>query len=274
MTDLERAAFESNRRRWDEMAAVHRRDATGFYGVDRFVAGVSDLTPIELAELGDIVGKRVAHLQCHFGMDTIRLARRGAAVTGLDFSERAIGEARALAAEVNSDARFVLGNVYDAREHLSGDFDLVFTTWGTIVWLPDVARWARVIASLLRPGGALYFADAHPMLLCHEADGVRLVLSDDWQTPADKPLIYTESTSYTGDATAEHVSYEWIHSLGSIVDALAAAGLRIAWVHEHDALPWPQVATMTRGADGMFQLPPDGPKMPVALSIRAVKPER
>jgi SAM-dependent methyltransferase len=265
-------AFEANRRRWDELADVHRRDASGFYGVERFLAGESDLTPIERAEVGDLGGRRVAHLQCHFGMDTIRLARHGAAVTGLDFSQTAIAEGRRLAAQLGSEASFVLGNVYDARELLSDDFDLVFTTWGTIVWLPDLGGWARVIASLLRPGGALYFADAHPMLLCHEAIDGRLVLSEDWQTPPERPLIYTDSASYSGDATAEHTSYQWIHSLGGIVDAISGAGLQIEWVHEHGELPWRQLPTMSRGSDGMFRLPPDGPRIPAAVSIRAVKP--
>jgi SAM-dependent methyltransferase len=264
-------AFERNRRRWDALAPLHREDATGFYGVERFLAGGDTLTPIVARELGDVRGLRIAHLQCHFGMDSISLARRGADVAGLDFSAAAIAEAKKLAIRTGFEIEFVLGNVYEAREKLTGLFDRVFTSWGTVVWLPDMPRWARVVASLLKPGGWLYFADGHPMLLCHDADGQRLVLTEDWQTPVDKPLIYSAGGSYTGDATGVMESHEWIHSVGTMVNALIGAGLDIAWVKEHDGLPWQQISIMARGADGLFHLPAGCKQLPLALSIKAVR---
>ena len=120
--------------------------------------------PIEAAEIGEVDGKRVVHLQCHIGLDTLALARRGAAVAGVDFSGNAIAAARALAAESGLAAHFVEANVYDAVAETEGPFDIVYTTWGTIGWLPDIRRWADVVAGLLVPGGFLYFADHHPIL--------------------------------------------------------------------------------------------------------------
>src|SRR6185295_3519013 len=158
MTDY----LDINRRNWDERAAIHARDATGDYMLDRFRAGEDALHAIEAAELGDISGKRVLHLQCHIGRDTLCLVRRGAIVTGLDFSGAALNVARRLSAETGLKADFVEGTVDQAPHLAPGPFDLVFTTWGTICWLPDVSKWAKVIASVLRPGGELYFADAHP----------------------------------------------------------------------------------------------------------------
>src|SRR5437773_9797030 len=142
--------FTANRRSWDERVAIHRRDASGFYAVERFLVGDKHLHAIEQGELGDVAGKRIAHLQCHFGLDTLILARLGAIVSGLDFSPAAIEEARRLAAETGVAAEFVGANVYAARAALSGEFDIAYVTWGTICWLPDIPALARVIASLIK----------------------------------------------------------------------------------------------------------------------------
>lgn len=265
-------AFAANRSLWDELVALHRRDATGFYQVERFLAGEDILLPIEAAEIGDVAGLRVAHLQCHFGMDSICLARRGATVVGLDFSAPAIAEARRLADRMGADAAFVEGNVYDARRLLDGDFDLVYTTWGTVTWLPDIVAWAGVVASLLKPGGALYFADDHPATAGLEIVDGDIVQRFDWRTPRDRPIVETGEASYTGDETTHHTTYEWIHPLADMVNALIGAGMRLAWVHEHTMLPWRRFATMQAGNDRMYRLPEGYPRIPLALSIRAVKP--
>src|SRR5499427_4180454 len=141
-----------NRRNWDERAAIHARDTTGFYTLDRFCAGESALHKIEAAELGDVHGKRVLHLQCHIGLDTLRLARLGAVATGLDFSGAAVEAARGLAKETGLKADFVQGTVDEAPRLTPGPFDLVFTTWGVLCWLPDMRIWASVVASVLAPG--------------------------------------------------------------------------------------------------------------------------
>lgn len=262
-------ALEINRHAWDALAAVHRRDATGFYGVESLLAGADILSPIEAAEIGDVRGLRVAHLQCHLGLDSICLARRGASVVGIDFSPAAIREARQLAELARVAVRFVEANVYDAREHVDGDFDLVYTTWGTIVWLPDIPRWAHVIASLLRPGGRLYFADAHPALLCCDMIDGRLVVTANWRTAAEQPLVETGDRSYTGDVVPSRETWQWVHPTGAILNALIDAGLRIEWVREHAALPWAHCALMRVGDDRLFRLPADAPQLPLALTILA-----
>jgi SAM-dependent methyltransferase len=221
--------IDANRRNWDERATIHERDTTGDYMLDRFRAGEDALHAIEAAELGDISGKRVLHLQCHIGRDTLCLVRRGAVATGFDFSGVALDVARRLSSETGLKADFVQGTVDEAPHLAPGPFDLVFTTWGTICWLPDMTVWARVIASVLAPGGELYFADAHPSFLVLEEHAGRLVPMYDFQTPADRPLEFSNATTYTGDPTimTHQSTREWIHPLSAILGALIDAGLTI-----------------------------------------------
>src|SRR5262245_40349214 len=186
--------IEINRQNWDERVAIHARDTTGDYMLDQFRAGEDALHDIEAAELGDIAGKRVLHLQCHIGRDTLCLVRRGAIATGLDFSEPALAVARQLARETALAATFVQGTVDDAPRLTPGLFDLVFTTWGTICWLPDMARWAEIIAAVLKPGGELYFADMHPTFAVLEVVDGKLVPTWDFDTPPDAPLLFTNAT--------------------------------------------------------------------------------
>jgi len=271
MSDVEFIA--ANRRNWDERVAIHRRDTTGFYAIDRFLAGDKKLHAIESGELGDIAGKRLIHLQCHFGLDTLILARHGAVATGLDFSPAAIEEARRLVAATGIAAEFVCADVYDARAALIGQFDVAFSSWGTICWLPDLTRWAMTIASLLAPGGVFYFADAHPnMLTLEERDG-RIVPEFAIDTPPDQPLIFDEPQTYTGDATplAAPRTYQWIHSLSRILGALVGAGLTLDFLHEHPWLPWPPVPSCVKCNEG-YCLPRGVPSFPLALSLRARKP--
>jgi 2-polyprenyl-3-methyl-5-hydroxy-6-metoxy-1,4-benzoquinol methylase len=266
-------AFGANRKLWDERVATHRRDDTGFYNVDKFLAGNDVLGPIESAEIGDVRGLRIAHLQCHFGIDSICLARRGAHVTGIDFSALAVVEARNLAKQMGVEVGFVEGNVYDARECLKDDFDIVYATWGTLIWLPDVTEWAQVVASLLKPGGFLYFADGHPMMLCLEMVGGRFALRTDWRTPKHQPLVEISEKNYSGNRSAHSTSYEWIHPLADMLNALVDAGLRLDWVKEHVSLPWPYFPDMRKGDDGMFRLPEDQMQLPLSLSLKATKPK-
>lgn len=272
MTDKE--FFAANRRNWDERVPIHRQDRAGFYAVERFLAGEKELHAIERHELGDIAGKRIIHLQCHFGLDTLILARRGGIVTGLDFSEPAIAEARRLAARTGLAAEFVCANLYEAREALGGGFDIAYSTWGTICWLPDIPAWARIVAALLAPGGFLYFADAHPnMLVLEERDG-RLMPEYPIDTPPERPLQFDAGQSYNNDATELTATrtYEWIHSLSRVVGALRAAGLMLDFLHEHRGLPWPPFPMCIRGRDGLWTLPEQMPSFPLSYSLRATKP--
>jgi SAM-dependent methyltransferase len=265
--------IEINRQNWDERAVIHARDSTGDYMLDRFRAGEDALHTIEAAELGDIAGRRVLHLQCHIGRDTLCLVRRGAAVTGLDFSSSALDVARRLSVETGLAATFVQGTVDDVPRLTPGPFDLVFTTWGTICWLPDVRAWARVIAAVLAPGGELYFADAHPgFLLLEQRDG-RLVPTYDFETPADRPLEFASATTYTGDPTimAHQATREWIHPLSAILGGLIDAGLSITQFREHEVLPWQGLPCLVPASDRLWRLPDGHPRLPLSLSLRAKK---
>lgn len=263
---------QANLSNWNNRAALHIRDATGFYNVEGFLAGQDMLHAIEASEIGDVKGKRLLHLQCHFGLDTLSLARRGAIVTGLDFSPVAIEGARKLAAQANIPATFVEADVYHAREVIDGAFDMVFSTWGTICWLPDVTRWAKVVADMLPPGGTFYFLDSHPSAqVLDERDG-HLEPTYGWRTPMEKPDMFEESQSYTGDAHEEAVTlYNWIHPLSDIVGGLLEAGLRLEFLHEHEHLPYRLFPMMTPTGDCLFRLPDGAVPIPLSFSLRAVK---
>ncbi|MGE0719047.1 MAG: class I SAM-dependent methyltransferase [Alphaproteobacteria bacterium] len=275
MTGEREAYFRANRANWNERVAIHRRDTTGGYRIDRFLAGDDRLNTIEDAELGDVAGKRLLHLQCHFGMDTLRLARRGATVTGIDFSPDAIAAARELAARIGRpDATFVEANVYDAPAAVGGQYDVVFTTWGAICWLPDIPAWARVVARMLRPGGLFYFADGHPgMLMLEQIDG-RLLPTYPQDTPPDAPLVFDEATTYAGDGSklTQQRTYQWIHSISRIVNALLEAGLAVEHIGEYPTLPWAMFPMFVRMDDEMWRLPDGHPSFPLALTIRARRP--
>ncbi len=266
--------LDANRANWDERADVHIEDTTGSYSIEPFLAGEDVLSPVEAAEIGDVAGLDLVHLQCHIGLDTLCLARRGARVTGLDFSENALRHAGALAARAGLEARFVLGDVYQAAERVGGTFDVVYTTWGTICWLPDIRRWGTTVAALLRPGGRLYFADTHPMIQPLEEVKGQLVPTFGYRTPTGVPLAFTANQTYTGDTRQflNTENFEWVHPISDILMALIGAGLTVTRVAEHELLPWQMFPMMVKGADRMWRLPPGHPRLPLSISIDARKP--
>lgn len=265
--------IEINRRNWDERATIHARDTTGFYALDRVRSNEDRLHSIEAAELGDISRKKVLHLQCHIGTDTLRLVRLGAIVTGLDFSAEAIRAARRLADEAGLKADFVEGRVDEASRLAPGPFDLVYVTWGTICWLPDLTVWANAIAAVLAPGGELYFADAHPSFRIMEERGGKLEPAYDFRTPVDRPIEFTSETTYTGDQTVmiNQSTREWMHPLSAILEALIGAGLAIKMFHEHEVLPWQDSRIMVPSSDGLWRLPDGCPRFPLSFSLKARK---
>jgi SAM-dependent methyltransferase len=218
---------------------------------------------------------RIAHLQCHIGIDTLCLARRGVSCVGLDFSPRAIAAARLLQQRTGLDARFVEGNVYDARALIEGSFDMVYVTWGAVGWLPDIGRWADTVASLLKPGGRLYLLEGHPSFLQLDETAKELRIGFDWRTPPDSPITMSVETSYTGDTTkiANPVTHEWLHPLSDVVNGVIAAGLRIEQLNEHERLAWQFAPWMlpVEGRRRMWRLPDGFPRMPLAFSLQARK---
>ncbi|NNF79278.1 MAG: class I SAM-dependent methyltransferase, partial [Rhizobiales bacterium] len=168
--------MEVTRKSWDERVPIHADDQTGLYDVASFLNGRDTLSPIDNAEIGDVCGLKIAHLQCHFGLDTLSLARRGADTTGLDYAPAAVAKAQDLAKQTGQPTKFVCADVYDALDHLpAGAFDMVFSTCGVICWLPDLGPWAKVVAGLLKPGGKLYLSDVHPAMAQLEEKNDKLV---------------------------------------------------------------------------------------------------
>jgi SAM-dependent methyltransferase len=231
-----------NRANWDERAPVHAESA--FYGLGRFVddpTALSTVVQFDVPRLGHIAGLRGVHLQCHIGTDTISLSRLGARMTGLDFSGAAIAEARRLAARVKADADFVEAEVYDAVDVLGREqFDLVFTGVGALCWLPDIRRWAGVVAALLKPGGRLFMREGHPMLWAvDEAHRDRIVIDYPYfERP--EPIVFEDPGTYVEtEVSLQHqVTHSWNHGLGEIVSALLENGLTLTQLVEHDTVPW------------------------------------
>lgn len=270
----------ANRATWDERVGIHL--AADAYDLGPLRAGTARLHPIEDAELGEVNGLRIAHLQCHFGRDSLTLAQQGADVTGLDFSPKAVETARGLADELGlaARARFVEADLYDAPDALAphGPFDLVFVTWGAIGWLPDLAGWARVVATLLRPGGRLYLAEGHPFAMVFDTDqaGADAEGRPQWYMPYMEFGLWKDDApqDYTGDFPSLEAGHEywWDHQLGDILTALAGAGLRLDWLHEHDAVPWPMFSTLVPAPGAMYRWP--GKRwLPLAFSLQATLPE-
>lgn len=259
-----------NRASWDERVPVHVD--SDFYDAAGFVAGTHDpLRPFEMAELGDVDGLDLVHLQCHFGLDTLAWAKRGARVTGLDFSEPAIEAARAIATDADLEAEFVAADVYDAVAALGHrTFDVVYTGLGALIWLPDIVRWAGVVADLLDPGGVLYLAEFHPVSHVF-GDEDRSIAHDYFDRG---PHRWDEDSTYASGATGfQHtVTVEWQHTIGDVLNAVISAGLVVESFHEHDHTLFPRWPDLVVGQGGRYELPAGTPRLPLMYSLRARRP--
>jgi SAM-dependent methyltransferase len=233
-----------NRRSWDERAPAHANSPD--YAVARFVEDptyLSHVVRFDLPRLGEIRGQRGVHLQCHIGTDTVSLARLGARMSGLDFSPPALEEARRLASLTGADVEFVEADLYDAVDALGAErFDLVYTGIGALCWLPDIERWAAVVAELLAPGARLFLREGHPMLWALDEssreDGLLVV--DYPYFEREEPMVFTDGGTYveTDAVFVENTTHVWNHGLGEVITALLARGMRLTGLVEHDSVPW------------------------------------
>jgi len=266
-----------NRASWDERAPAHA--ASPDYAVDQFAsdpAYLSEVVRFDLPRLGDIAGLRGVHLQCHIGTDTISLARLGAGMTGLDFSAASLTQARRIAGLAGADVRFVQAEVYDALTVLEPrSFDLVYTGIGALGWLPDIARWAAVVAGLLRAGGRLFIREGHPMLWTLEDSGPDHLLVVEYPYfEREEPMVFDQGGTYVEtDAVFTHNrTHEWNHGLGEIMTALMTAGMDVTGFAEHDSVPWEALpAQMERIGGGEWRLTDRPWRLPHTYTLQAVR---
>ncbi len=262
--------MDSNRRLWDEWTGYHVKSA--FYDLEGFKGGRNNLMSIERDALGDVTGKSLLHLQCHFGLDTMSWARLGAHVTGVDFSPEAIRVARDLSRELSIQADFVLSNIYDLPQALAGEFDIVFTSYGVLDWLPDLNAWAQVISGFLRPGGTFFVVEFHPFARVFDDSDQVTDLRVRYPYSAEGPVRFEVQGSYA-DATDDRrwVEYDWQHPMGDIVNSLTLVDLRIQEIREYSFAASRIFPFMEKSTDGYWYLPRQFPQIPLMFSLRATK---
>jgi len=265
----------ANRANWD--ARVDIRFPSQEYEVDRFAADpsyLSDVVRFDKEKLGAVRGKRLIHLQCHIGTDTISWARLGAEVTGVDFSENSIAAAQDLSRVAGTPARFVVSELYDSPSMVPEKFDIVYTGIGAICWLPNIEGWARVVASFLEPGGVFYMREGHPMMWAIDwEDTERLSVTLPYFETAE-PIAEVEEETYAGEGVvASPLNYGWNHGMGETLAALLHAGFRLDAIEEYDFCDWGQLlAQMVQGDDGYWRLPDRPERLPLMWSVLATRP--
>ena len=247
------------------------------YDLQRFLDrpdALSDVVTFDAPHLGDLTGKRVLHLQCHIGTDTLSLARLGGDVTGVDFSPSALAVARALADRAGPSVRYVESSVDDVLVRVPETFDLVYTGVGALNWLPSVSRWAAIVSTLLAPGGRLFIREGHPMLAALDdmRDDQFLVVEHPYFETSE-PIRWESAVSYTGSRgpVAQPVTYEWNHGLAEVVQAVLDAGLRLTRLEEHRELEWRFLSWMVPTPRGGYVLPERPERLPLMYSLEALK---
>ncbi len=261
---------KANRDLWNEITPIHAQSE--FYDVEGFKKGRSNmLYPIELEEMGDVTGKSLLHLQCHFGMDTLSWARLGAKVTGADFSDKAIELARSLSKELEIEADFICSDIYKLPDVLDEKFDIVYTSAGVLCWLPDLKRWAEIISHFLKPGGFFYILERHPFSRIF--DGSPDVMEPKVKYsyfPTPEPAKWDPEGDYADpDAVVTHGSYEWGHSMGDIINNIISSGLRIEFLHEFPVIFFKCLPFMERDRTGRWRV--KGDNIPLTFSLKATK---
>ena len=258
--------FEVNRKTWNEKVKIHSKSE--MYDLEAFKNGKSSLMTYELEALGDVKGKSLLHLQCHFGQDTLSWSRMGAKCVGVDLSDEGVALAKSLNTELNLNAEFVCCNVLDTSEHIKETFDIVFTSYGVIGWLPDLKPWANMIAERLNKGGVFYMVEFHPIVWMFDyLDGKPVMRYGYMQDEA----IYEEYEGTYADQESKMISkeYGWNHGLSEVINALVEAGLRIEYLNEYDESPYDVLPNLEKDNSGMFTT--KDKLYPLMFEIKATK---
>lgn len=264
--EIQHDYLAKNKASWNKRTAVHVD--SDFYNNQAFMDGKSSLNAIELALLGNVSGLKILHLQCHFGQDSISLSRLGASVTGVDLSDQAIETARALAKKTKQSTKFICCDIYDLPNHLNEEFDIVFTSYGTIGWLPDMTKWANIVQQFLKPCGKFVFVEFHPVVWMFDDDFSKVA----YNYFNDGPIVETESGTYADrDASIESEYVMWNHSMGEVISALLSSGLELQDVQEYDYSPYPCFRHVDEFEPGKFRIEGFENRLPMVYSLKAKK---
>ncbi|MBL1213268.1 MAG: class I SAM-dependent methyltransferase [Ignavibacteriae bacterium] len=259
--------FEANKKIWNQKTPFHVKSE--FYNVEKFKEGAASLMPTELEELSDVKGKSILHLQCHFGQDSISLSRMGANVTGVDFSDEAINYAKNLADELDTNTKFLCTNIYDLPDILDEQFDIVFTSYGTIGWLPDIKKWAEIAAKFLRPGGMFYIVDFHPYIMMLDNEFEFIHYSYFYNA---NPIVDEYEGSYADqNAPIKNISYGWNHPISEVINSLLSQNLIIKQFNEYPYSHYNCFPNMKAVGDKKYVFKNFEDKIPYMYSIKAVK---
>ncbi len=258
--------FKTNKTTWNQKVKVHAK--SDMYNLEAFKKGKSSLMPYELVALGDVKGKLLLHLQCHFGQDTLSWARLGAKCTGVDLSDEGVKLAKELNDELQLDAEFICCNVLNTSEHVKDTFDIVFTSYGVIGWLPDLKPWGKMIAERLKKGGAFYMVEFHPIVWMFDYLGDSPIMTYGYM---QEDVIYEEYEGTYANQKSKMVSkeYAWNHGLGEVVSALTEAGLHIEYLKEHDKSPYNVLPDLVETNSGMYVT--KNKLYPLIFELKAIK---
>ncbi|MEN8138817.1 MAG: class I SAM-dependent methyltransferase [Bacteroidota bacterium] len=259
-------AFKGNRESWNKRAEIHFDSE--FYDNKSFLKGKTSLKEIELSELGDINGKKLLHLQCHFGQDTLSFSRMGAEVTGIDLSDKGIDFANKLKEQAGLDANFIVSNIYDLKDNLDEKFDVVYTSYGVLGWLPDLDKWANIVSHFLKPNGVFYIAEFHPIVWTFDEKFENIAY------PYQKSDVIIEDMNNTyGDKNVEVElrDYMWNHGLGDVINSLINSGLEVEFVNEHNFSPYNVFDGGIEVAKDRFMIKGIENMIPLVYSIKATR---
>lgn len=258
--------FEINRATWNEKVKVHSK--SDMYDLKAFKKGKSSLMPYELQALKNIEGKSLLHLQCHFGQDTLSWSRLGAKCVGIDISDKGIALAKQLNDELKLDATFVCCNVLHTSEFVKDTFDIVFTSYGVIGWLPDLKPWGEIIANQLKKGGIFYMVEFHPIVWMFDYLDSKPIMKYGYN---QKEVIYEEYEGTYADDSSKMISkeYVWNHGLGEVISALTEAGLHIEYLKEQDESPYNVLPNLIETKSGMFAT--KDKLYPLIFELKAIK---
>lgn len=249
-----------NKEAWDKRTKIHVDSK--FYDVDGFINGKSSLNDIELTEVGEVKGKSLLHLQCHFGLDTLSWARLGAKVTGVDLSHEGISQAVSLAETLNIESNFVCSDIYEFGETNKKQFDIVFTSYGALCWLPDLTKWALTIAKSLKVGGQVNVVEFHPF---------NEILSGHSYFKTNTPDIESEGT-YTENCPGEKSTMvTWAHPISEVINAFIEAGISIESFNEYPYSPYNCFEGLEKTSDNNYQRISSGQQVPLVYSIKGRK---